>query len=270
MLNSILAAVLLAAVPLQGQTVQDEKIPEIDPKVVEEAVEGLDTAFKKGKTEDRLAAIAKFGGVNDGAVIKLIARGLKDKEKAVRSASIESLRWLKHPEALDALQESYKKDRTIKKDDALYQEMVKAIGQHGNPKSIELLLDGALAAVPRQVQVARIYSLGNIRDKASIEGLMEIMQRTGRANRRGGESHPMMGVIRNSLLILTGQDLGNNEKAWADWWKANENKFEISPQPVGIPKAVKRKWDRYWGVDKKKQDSEEPKEKLGRKKKSDG
>jgi hypothetical protein len=264
MLNSILAAVFLAAGPLQGQTVQDEKPPEIDPKVVAEAVEGLDAAFKKGKTEDRLAAIAKYGSVNDGAVIELISRGLKDKETAIRSASIESLRWLKHPDALDALQESYKKDRAIKKDEGLWQEMIKAIGQHGNPKSIELLLDGALAAVPHQVQVARIYSLGNIRDKASLEGLMEIMQRTGRANRRGGESHPMMAEISNSLFMLTGQDLGKDEKAWVDWWKANEKEFEISAEPVGIPKPLQKKWDRYWGVDKKTNDPEEPKEKLGR------
>lgn len=264
MLSLILAAALYAAPPLQDDTPPADRPP--DPAQIEEAVNGLEEAFKKGKTADRLEALAKYGKVCDGQVIEVIAKGLRDKETGVRTASIEALRWMKHPDALEALHQSFKKDRTIRKDDALHEAMIKAIGQHGSPESIDILTENLLADAPRQVHVARIYSLGNIRDKRSVEALMDVMQKTGRrAGKRGGGGQPLMGELRNALLMLTGEDL-KDEKAWTDWWKANEKTFEVTPEPTDVPKRVTAQWNRYWGLEqerKKDEDGERKKRRRG-------
>jgi hypothetical protein len=261
MLTFLVTAALLLAPAAQDPAQKGDQPPLPDPAQVEEAVNRLEEAFKKGKTAERLEALSKFGKVNDAEVIKWVSRGLRDKETTVCSASIEVLRMMKHPDALDALHKSFTKDKKIKKDDALHQAMIKAIGQHGNVESIDTLTDGALASVPRQVQVARIYSLGNIRDTESVEALMDLMQKTGRrgGKRGGGGGQPMMGEFRTSLRILTGQDFKSDVKAWSDWWKENERDFEITDKPVGLSKKEMSRWNKYWGVDqkdKKKTDKE--------------
>lgn len=260
MLNLILAVTLLVAPPLQDDTPPVDSPPGPDPAEVEEAIANLEKAFRKGKTPDRLEALQKYGKVNDGEVIDWIARGLKDKEKTVRTASIESLRWLEHPDALDALHTSYKKDRTIKKDDQLHELMIKAIGQHGHVSSIEILTDNSLAEAPRKVHIARIYSLGNIRDAESVEVLMDYMQRTGRG-RRGAQ--PLMNEFRNALRVLTGEDCGRDEKAWADWWKQNEKDFEMSAEPTGLSRKEQAVWNKYWGLEDDKKKEREKRRKKG-------
>ncbi len=262
MLNLILAATLFVAPPLQDDTPPVDQPPAPDPAQVEEAVAGLKEAFQKGKTTERLEALKKFGKVNDGEVIDWIAKGLKDKDTVVRTASIESLRWLKHPDALDALHTSLKKDKAIRKDDRLHEAMIKAIGQHGSPKSIEILTDNMLAEAPKQVHIARIYSLGNIRDKQSVEELMSMIKKTGRrAGKRGGGGQPLMGEFRNALKVLTGEDFGREEKAWADWWKANKKDFEMTPQPTGLTRKEQAVWNKYWGLDQKKKEDRKKKRK---------
>jgi len=245
MLNLILTAALVVSGPLQEPA---EDAP--DPQLIEEAVKELKQAFTKGKTPERLEALKDYGAVNDAKVIDWIAKGLKARDTAVQSASIECLRWLEHPDALDCLHTSLAKDKKLKKDDALYEQLIKAVGQHHNPKSIDFLLDGALAQAAKKVQVARIYSLGNIRDKESVEALMDVMQRTASGGKKGRGKQPLMTEIDISLQMLTGEEFGRDEAAWLKWWRASKKEFEVSPKVGQVRPKVRKVWGKYWGLAK--------------------
>ena len=220
----------------------DPELP--TPERIEQATEALGQAFKKGKTQERLEALEKHGSVNDPKVVDLIAKGLKDKEAAVQLAAVEALRWMPHPDALGELHGTFKRDKKLRKNPALYEAYVWAIGQHGSEASIDLLVDGALASAPRKVQEARIHALGHIRSKRSVEELMDLLQKTGRGWRRGGQ--PMMAEISSSLHVLTGEDFGRDEETWLDWWRKNEKDFEITASPEGLGKREERAWKRLW------------------------
>lgn len=235
------------AVPFQDQEQEEEeKVALPDPEEVKAAVEAFELAFKKGKSGERKQAIEEFGELNDPEVVAWLAKGLKDKDNLVRAASVEALRWQKNPKALDALHQSLKRDKTMKKVDALHEALIKAIGQHASSESIDFLTDGALADAPREVTIARIYSLGNIRDTKSVEELMGMMTKTGRASKRGGASQPLMKQFAISLEVLTAEDHGQDENAWAKWWRANKKTFEVSEKAQVLPPKVARLWNSYW------------------------
>ncbi len=246
LLSSILATLLVFTSTTSASTGQESADELPSAHEIEEAVEALELAFKKGKTPERLEALEKFGGVNDAEVIHCVAKGLSDKEPTVQLAAVDALRWLDHPAALAALHKAFKKDKKIKKNDQLYEAFVWSIGQHGDKESISVLTDGALASAPRKVQVARVYSLGHIRDRESVSELMDLLQKTGGGGRRGRGAQPLMKEISISLQVLTGQDLGKDEQAWLKWWRANKKSFKVSARPEGLPKRIQKAWQRRW------------------------
>lgn len=245
MMNLLLAAGLLLA-PYQDE--QEGPQPP-DPAMVAAAVTELEEAFKDGKAPERIAAIQKHAEVNDAEVVKWIQKGFKDKDTGVKSAAIEAFRWLPNEKALKALHTALQKDKAIKKDDALYAEVVKAIGQHGDSASIDVLLDGATAAAPKGATVARIYSLGHIRDKRSVEELIGLLKKTGGVRGKKGlgrANHPLMKQFHTSLHVLTGENFGPDEKAWTDWWKDYGKKFEVAVKATGLDPKIERAWKKYW------------------------
>jgi len=245
MLNLVLAAGLLLA-PLQDPP---EGPPPPDPELVEAALVDLEQAFKKGKAPERVAAIEKHAEVNDAEVVRWIGKGLEDKDDGVKAAAVEAFRWLPNEKALAALHDALLKDKELKKNDALYAALVKAIGQHGDPSSIDVLLDGATAAAPKEATIARIYSLGHIRDKRSVEELLDLMRKTGRLrgkNGGGGGQQPLSKQFAVALHVLTGESFGEDEKAWMDWWKEHGKKFEVAEEAQGLDPKIKAHFDKYW------------------------
>ncbi len=253
MLNLLLTAGLLLA---PYQEAQEGPEPP-DPAVVAAAIAELEAAFDDGKAPERIAAIEAHAEINDAEVVKWIEKGFKDKDAGVKAASIEAFRWLPNAKALKALHTALQKDKTIKKDEALYAELVKAIGQHGDASSIDILLDGATASTPKSVSIARIYSLGHIRDKRSVEELMDLMKRTGgvRGNKGGGRGgQPMMAQFQASLHVLTGENFGRDEQAWTKWWKEHGKDFEVADKATGLDPKIERAWTKYWSKPKEAKD----------------
>jgi len=263
---------LLLIAPLLTPLAQDDTPPRPDPAVVEEALSELERAFKKGKAPERRAAIESHAGVNDERVVAWFAKGTKDKDRMVQAAALEALRWLPNEAALEALHTSLKKNRSIVKDDALYEALVKAIGQHGHPSSVEVLTDNALAAAPKGVTVARIYGLGHIRSKESISALMDLMARTGKGRKRGkGSAQARMKEFATSLQVLTGETIGTDEAAWTAWWRENEGDFEIAKErPTLKPARLEKTWRKYWGEESQKGKGEGRDEERERRKKRGG
>lgn len=246
---------------------QEEKGPKApDPEVVEKALADLEHAFKKGKSAERKEAIKAHADVNDPAVIKWIEKGLKDKDPLVQAEAVEAFRWLPNPAALKALHTSLAKDKSIKKVEALHEAVVKAIGQHCSPTSVDVLMDNALADAPKSVTIARIYSLGKIRDTKSLEALMDLMQKTGKASKRGGARQPLMKQIAVSLEVLTGKGFKEDENAWVKWWRDNKRTYKVSEKPGILAPKVLHQWETYWkAYAPAKKDADEAKKKRKKK-----
>jgi hypothetical protein len=254
MLKTLFTALLLVLTPLDGATQDDGPLPP-DPKRVEAAVEQLEAAFKKGDTTDKSLAIQDNAEIYDKRVVSLIAKGLKDKEEIVQFASIEALRHSEHGEALKALHSTAKRDKKMRKKPVLFAALIRAIGQHGSPDSIEILGDDLWAPADRTVIKARIFGLGNIRTKESVEELIAMMRKAGRR-----KVQPVMEDFRLALIVLTGEDQGKSQPKWTEWWNDVKKSIEIREETYSLPKSLQVKWDRFWGIEKEKKDGDEPKE----------
>lgn len=235
---------LTAALALPLQSKEDAPKPP-DPKVVEAAVESLRAAQKSKEAPDRVAAVQGAAKVSDAEVIKGIGKYFGDKDSTVRMAVVDALRYSPHPDALALLENKLKRDKKLRKDEELYPAVVKAIGQHGKESSIDVLNDRVTETGP--AMQARIYGLGHIRSKKSVEALFRLMSSRGR--RKTG---PMMDEIRLSLMVLTGVDRGKSQDAWFQWWNENKKTFEVKKEPGLLPKLEQNRWDRYWGYQYKR------------------
>ena len=74
-------------------------------------------------------------------VIEWIAKGLKDEDPEVRAATIESLRFMEHPDANDVLVTTLRRDKKLRKNPELYEALIKAVCQHADPKAFSLIAD---------------------------------------------------------------------------------------------------------------------------------
>lgn len=234
MIQLLLASVLLAPGTTAAQGPDTQK--------VERAVKDLKDSLKSREAKERADAIARHRSLGDAEVVGLIARGLRDSADEVVSASIYALRYNEHPKALEALHRAYK-DKKLRKRQEHYPALIQAIGQHANKSSIPLLANNAVTQSSKDAIRARILSLGNIRDRGSVDALMSLMRTAGRHR-----VQPYMREFRISLMILTGTDQGQNQDEWASWWNASRKSFDVARQAPELPAAQRRRWERFWGL----------------------
>jgi len=217
----------------------------IDAKTIQDAVAALEAAFgKDGSTAKKSEAIAAAVPALDARVISAMQKGLTDKESSVVVVTVESLGKMKHPSALDALVSFYKREhKKLAGDLTTMPALLKAIGRHGNPKTIELLKDDAFDQKTYLAGQARILSLGNIRTNASLEALIALSKMAGPYRMDGLRSD-----MRVSIAQLTGLDLGPDSIAWTRWWNDNRKGFEVTKEAPKLDAAMQRPWDAFWGV----------------------
>lgn len=219
-----------------------------DPKLIETAVAELTVAFgKDGTPAARAETITKHVTIVDARVIEWVAKGLADKDATVVNSAVEALGQMRHPNALDALQSFVKRERKrLTEDAALYPQVLKAIGRHGNPSSIALLKDNPFDQQSYLAAQARVMSLGNIRTNAAVEALIDMSKLVG--------PHRMDGLrndFRVALAQLTGSDLGPESTAWQKWWQDNKRTFETKKEAPKLDSVLQRQWERYWGLNDK-------------------
>lgn len=240
-MNAALGLVLVAGLALAPRQAQREP-PSAEE--VEHALERLEQAFsKQGDSAARVEALERAADVPDARVVAWIAKGLADRDGAVVIQAVETLRVMDHPDALELLHRTARRDRRLKKDPELHARVLKAIGQHASPASIDVLTDGIFASQSRAVVEARILGLGRIRTRESVETLINLMNRTSYQ-----KAAPYMNDMRLSLLVLTGTDEGRSRDAWMRWWNENKRTLEVSASPPKLPRADQMRWNRYWGL----------------------
>lgn len=237
MLQLLLATSLLIPIPAQ-----DKGLSAPDPARVEAAVKALREASKSRDADELAITIQASSGVLDAKVIGLIAKGLNHKAESVQSAALYALRFMDHPASVKALHNLVKRDRKLHKYPERYENVLRAIGQHGDVASIPILLDKFFTVQDNRVIKARIYSLGNIRSPEAVEAIFGVMKS---GDRKRVQNY--MREIRISLMTLTGVDQGTSQDLWIKWWNDNKRKLAVAPKAPRLPEAVKRRWDSFWG-----------------------
>ena len=233
-----MAALLLSfllALPLSAQD------PPPKPEQVAAAVTKLQEAFARGTPEKRIEALDGARDIPHEDVVREAARGLRDSEVTVRAAAIECLRFQQHPDALKALHDLYRRDKKLRKDEEMLPKLLKAIGQHQSPSSIPVFTEQGLDGVHDAV-VTRILALGNVRTRASLDALVDMLRAADRERVQG-----FMHSFQLALARLTGVDQGISQDAWMSWWNDNKKTIEVPKTPPKLPEEMQRRWDSFWG-----------------------
>ena len=97
---------------------------------------------------------------------------------------------------------------------------------------------------------------------ASLEAAFKMMAKGGNRGRRGRGSR-YMADFHVTFTVLTGQKVESRLMAWTDWWNENKHTFEVSPEVPGLPKAVQKRWSKFW-------EPEDPKAKQRKRGAKDG
>ncbi len=223
-------------------------VPDASAEDVDLGVDALKKAFAQGGTsQERIGAIMSGAGLGHAEIVSAIARGLTDRDDAVRLAAIDALGWMSNPEALKQLHRLYHRDEELRADEVLFARLLQAIGRHGSTSSIAVLEDDPFDHLTIASGRARILGLARIRDAKSVEGLIKGMQLGGGDPRGGRSGSPrFMDDFRVALVALTGKDLGTSKEAWISWWRDERKNFAVAPARAPLPADLEAAWVAYW------------------------
>ncbi len=236
----MLTAALLIAPLLLAQAPTKEQ--------VQTTLTDIETAFESKEISAISNALERAASVPDKKVVKAVSRALKDRRPEIRRAAVSSFRYLDHKDALEHLHK-LTKSRKWMEEREVSAAILRAIGQHGDPTSVQFLHKGHEQTPYYQPTRARVFGLGNIRTKKAVDALIELMNLDGASgNPHSKRRYDYLNhEFRLSLVVLTGVDQGTNPELWAKWWRKNKKGFEISKKPTPLPKSLRDQWDRYWG-----------------------
>lgn len=246
---NLLCALLLTLPP----AVQDPAPQPPSPEAVRATVAKLDAAFKAKKSAECIAAIREAVPVVDAAVIECVAKGLDVRDAALCAEALDALGAMRHPDALAALTEAWRRNKQLREHDELGGRTLKAIARHQSPKTIELLADDPFETMNHAAIQARILGLANIREKESVEQLIGMMRRVGH-NRIDG----YMGDFRLALFVLTGHDEGRTAQLWFNWWNDHKKDFAVAKELPELPRMERARWNAYWGLSSAQKGEREP------------
>lgn len=216
------------------------KSPAPEAERVKAALVELKGAFAKPDAGPRIRAIESAANLPDAEVVRCVARGLDDKDVAVQKAAIEALRFSTSAQAFEELL-ARAKVKAAKDDLPLYAALLRAIGQHGNARSIEVLADNPWSAQDAQVIQAKVLGLGRVRTKESLKALTDLMEGVGPV-----KIQPFMKDLRLALWSLSGVDQGESRDLWLGWYRDNKATVKIAPAPQAEPRELARRWEQYW------------------------
>jgi len=239
--RSLAALVLFASVAVA----QDAAMPKgPSPEEIKAAAAACKEGLKAKEPADRIAAVQAAAKVDGNAVADEISPAMRDKDETVASTAMRALGGMSCDESLKELHRMVKgADKKLQDNAKLYATLLRAVGQHGDKSSVEVLADDVTKNLDAEVVRARIYGLGNIRDRAAVEKLLDL---TNLGNPLPGEDSPFMPDVRVALARLTGTDQTTNKSMWQEWWNKNKNGFKVSEAPPELAPDLQRQWDEYW------------------------
>jgi len=234
---------------IQEKGSDDKDTPEdggVTKAEVKAAVKALSEGLAAKEPAARLVALRAAAEVVHDDVVKAITAGLKDKVTTVRDGTLDLLGRIELPSALSALHEHARKQRrTLSDEPEHYALVLKCAARHGDPSTIELLLDKAFDSDHDELERTRVLGLANIRDKRAVEALFDLLTK---ADRR--RVVPRMGELQLAFNVLLGVDVGKNQDRWQAWWNDNKKTYELTPKFPVLPAESLATWERFWGLER--------------------
>jgi hypothetical protein len=239
MLAALFSSCILAL--QQGQTSR----PPPPAEVVARVETSLDEALRSGELRAIESALETAREAPHPAVVHAVVRFLEDERVEVKLAALQALRWLEHPDALDALHRAAK-DRKLMRVPELAQAVLRGIGQQAQPSSIAVLANDPFEPFEAGCLRARILGLARIRRVEALEALFGILAPVGTGGQRRIQSR--MGDVRLGLMILTGVDRGASPELWESWWRDNKKSFRVPDEMPPLPKELRKDWETFWDL----------------------
>ncbi len=221
----------------------------------------------KNAKERRVA----FGGLekqDNEKVAKALYPFLKDKDALTSRQALLDLRYMKNEVALDGLIR-YAKQSAVIADPKLYREVLLAVGQQGSKRALPILIDNVWHPKSAGLFGTRVLAIAHIREKESVDQLIEIMRKGKSGGRKKGRMSPAQRTVAKGLFTLTGHKIeGGSASDWGKWWRANRSSFDIPKTPAKLSEKESKQWQRLWTSpeSKKRQDQELKEERKQRKK----
>jgi len=237
-------ATLLALCLFATQEGTAEK-PALRAEDVARVAASLDEAFDSCEVKGIQLALEAARAVPHADVVRGVVRGLGDERAEVKLATLQALRWLDHPDALEALHRAAK-ERRLMKEPELALAVLRGIGQHAQPRSIAVLAHDPFQPGDTMCVRARLFGLARIRTSEGLEAVLGILAAVGPAGQR--LIHGRMGDARLALIILTGVDQGHSPDLWEARWRENKKPFRIPTAVPDLPKELRSDWDAFWGL----------------------
>ena len=250
MLARVLSRSVVVAVCLAPLAAQDkprdakEAAPAVSAEQAAAAAKTLKEALASAEIPARVNALREAGAVDHDEVARVAGGALTEKDESVRIAAAQALGGMTCKESLIALHRGAEKEKNVK-DSKVAAALFKAIGQHADPSSISVIVNEPLKNMDADVVRARVFALGNIRSKKSVEELMQLMLL---GNPTPGQDSAYMPTFRVALARLTGTDQTTNKDLWQTWWRENKARFEVAAEPGEMPAELQTVWNEYWGV----------------------
>jgi len=212
-------------VPRGTESLLEVLNPQISPTQAAEMATDPYSAENRYKGITLLSS-ADFGG--QPIYIELYIAGLADDDASVRGASVRALGRHGDPEQAPMIIEALSDE-----DDFVRLEAARALQRvHSNDAIDPLLLAIDQANEPNMdIRAAAADALGQYTQTRVVLGLIGALgdSRLGVNNR-----------VQHSLMLLTGQNLGLDQRAWLDWYNATQNIF-AGAQPYTYPVFNRKK-----------------------------
>lgn len=224
-----------------------ESAQEPSPELVARTDAALDEAFASRDLERIQTALAGAQTVPHATVVRRIVAGLEDERREVQLEVLQTLRWNAHPAALEALHR-LARDKKRMKTPEFAAAVLRAIGQHAQPSSIAILARDPFEPQDHACRRARLFGLGRIRTRASLEALLGILAVSENGAPHLRRIRAQMNDARIALILLTGVDQGLEPEAWESWWRRSKKTFEVPAKEPALPKEMRLQWDGFFGL----------------------
>ena len=172
-------------------------------------------ARDKEKIEGALIDIVAEGGAKAVRLILDVIRRVPLKEADIYWQLVSSLSAFTDTEAMEEIGDAIVNYSNI----ALGKDILFVLQRNRTVACVAALRKVILSKTPFQMRRLAVEILGNIREVESVDALIEALKKTKDAVRAD---------IVEILSLLTGARMGDNPKAWEDWWKTQ--------RPYGMPK----------------------------------
>ena len=206
----------------------------------------LDEAFRSGEAKGIQAALEAAQDVPHPAIVRKVSRALEDERPEVKLVALQVLRWMDLREALESLQRAAK-DRKLMKSPELALAVLRGMGEHADPSSIEFLAKDPFQPEDAACIRARLFGLARVRTVAAIDALYGILATAapGSSQRR---IQAQLGDVRIALMMVTGTDQGASPELWEAWWRENKKTFRVPDVPPQLPREMSMEWNLFWGL----------------------